>query len=107
MFLRDLGDTGRILCVFIALCHVREELLKTTRVIDVSSEWRTFGNNDKKKSNHDPSRVGFAEDALLDGGDLSTTVSDIGVELPWARWQHRNNVCFQLVSCHISLTLNR
>ncbi|GAB6031520.1 hypothetical protein CHUAL_009289 [Chamberlinius hualienensis] len=41
------------------------------RVIDVGSEWRTFSN---EKSNGDPSRVGAAENQLLNGSDLSTVI---------------------------------
>eukprot|EP00051_Salpingoeca_urceolata_P022563 m.371944 g.371944 ORF g.371944 m.371944 type:complete len:456 (+) comp19992_c0_seq13:305-1672(+) len=47
------------------------------RVIDVRTEWRTFGNNDKKKNNFDPNRVGAARDPLLDGSELSTMVGSI------------------------------
>lgn len=43
------------------------------RVIDVSSEWRTFSNSDGKNS--DPSRVGASEDPLLDGADLTTRIA--------------------------------
>lgn len=42
------------------------------RVIDVGSEWRTFNN---EKDSKDNSRVGAAENPLLDGGDLSTSIS--------------------------------
>ncbi|XP_066965289.1 transcription initiation factor IIB [Macrobrachium rosenbergii] len=41
------------------------------RVIDVGSEWRTFSN---EKANSDPSRVGGAENPLLNGSDLSTII---------------------------------
>jgi len=41
------------------------------RVIDVGSEWRTFSN---EKANADPSRVGAAENKLLNGTDLSTMI---------------------------------
>lgn len=41
------------------------------RVIDVSAEWRTFSND---KSTTDPSRVGAAENPLLNGSDLSTMI---------------------------------
>jgi len=41
------------------------------RVIDVGSEWRTFSN---EKANADPSRVGGAENTLLNGTDLSTMI---------------------------------
>uniref|UniRef100_A0A8C7GQ14 Transcription initiation factor IIB n=1 Tax=Oncorhynchus kisutch TaxID=8019 RepID=A0A8C7GQ14_ONCKI len=42
------------------------------RVIDVGSEWRTFTN---EKATQDPSRVGDAQNPLLNGGDLSTMIS--------------------------------
>ncbi|GBM28502.1 Transcription initiation factor IIB [Araneus ventricosus] len=41
------------------------------RVIDVGSEWRTFSN---EKADSDPSRVGAAENPLLNGSDLSTVI---------------------------------
>lgn len=41
------------------------------RVVDVSSEWRTFSND---KDSKDMSRVGDAENALLSGSDLSTII---------------------------------
>ncbi|XP_051868340.1 transcription initiation factor IIB isoform X1 [Narcine bancroftii] len=41
------------------------------RVIDVGSEWRTFSND---KATKDPSRVGDAQNPLLNGGDLSTMI---------------------------------
>ena len=41
------------------------------RVIDVGSEWRTFSN---EKAVSDPSRVGAAENPLLNGSDLSTII---------------------------------
>ncbi|XP_041370510.1 transcription initiation factor IIB-like [Gigantopelta aegis] len=41
------------------------------RVVDVGSEWRTFSND---KNTKDASRVGAAENQLLDGGDLSTII---------------------------------
>eukprot|EP00730_Choanoeca_flexa_P015514 TRINITY_DN7139_c0_g3_i1.p1 TRINITY_DN7139_c0_g3~~TRINITY_DN7139_c0_g3_i1.p1 ORF type:complete len:387 (+),score=109.26 TRINITY_DN7139_c0_g3_i1:128-1288(+) len=63
------------------------------RVVDVGTEWRNFGNSDKNKNKHDPSRVGAAEDPLLDGGELSTRVSELkNATLPWAQWQHRSNM---------------
>ncbi|VDI41551.1 transcription initiation factor IIB-like isoform X2 [Mytilus edulis] len=43
------------------------------RVVDVGTEWRTFS-NEKSTGNKDPSRVGAAENPLLDGGDLSTMI---------------------------------
>uniref|UniRef100_A0A673H6Q0 Transcription initiation factor IIB n=1 Tax=Sinocyclocheilus rhinocerous TaxID=307959 RepID=A0A673H6Q0_9TELE len=42
------------------------------RVIDVGSEWRTFTN---EKETKDPSRVGDAQNPLLNGGDLTTMIS--------------------------------
>lgn len=42
------------------------------RVVDVGSEWRTFSN---EKSTKDNSRVGAAENPLLDGGELSTMIA--------------------------------
>lgn len=42
------------------------------RVVDVGTEWRTFSN---EKSDKDPSRVGAAENPLLEGGDLSTMIA--------------------------------
>uniref|UniRef100_UPI00358EE73E transcription initiation factor IIB n=1 Tax=Myxine glutinosa TaxID=7769 RepID=UPI00358EE73E len=41
------------------------------RMIDVGSEWRTFSNDHVGK---DPSRVGDAQNPLLNGGDLSTVI---------------------------------
>ncbi|KAG1650709.1 Transcription initiation factor IIB [Nymphon striatum] len=41
------------------------------RVVDVGSEWRTFSN---ENANSDPSRVGSAENPLLNGSDLSTVI---------------------------------
>lgn len=37
----------------------------------MGSEWRTFSN---EKANSDPSRVGGAENPLLNGSDLSTII---------------------------------
>ncbi|KAL4218993.1 Transcription initiation factor IIB [Mactra antiquata] len=42
------------------------------RVVDVGTEWRTFSN---EKNTKDPSRVGAAENPLLEGGDLSTMIA--------------------------------
>ncbi|KAL3308590.1 Transcription initiation factor IIB [Cichlidogyrus casuarinus] len=47
-------------------------LVVAERVIDVSSEWRTFSNDANAKDN---SRVGAAENSLLSGGDISTMIS--------------------------------
>lgn len=41
------------------------------RVVDVGSEWRTFSND---KAAADPSRVGAAENPLLQGSDLTTMI---------------------------------
>ena len=41
------------------------------RVIDISSEWRTFSSDGNKA---DPCRVGASENTLLDGYDISTVV---------------------------------
>ncbi|CAG0905109.1 unnamed protein product, partial [Cyprideis torosa] len=40
------------------------------RVIDVGTEWRTFSD----RGDQDPSRVGAAENPLLNGSDLSTMI---------------------------------
>uniref|UniRef100_A0A0N4ZY91 Transcription initiation factor IIB n=1 Tax=Parastrongyloides trichosuri TaxID=131310 RepID=A0A0N4ZY91_PARTI len=42
------------------------------RCVDVGTEWRSFSN---EKSGNDPSRVGAAENPLLGGSDLSTTMA--------------------------------
>lgn len=60
-FLIDDSRAGDVIC---SLCG----LVVGDRVVDVGSEWRTFGD-----SNNDPSRVGAAENPLLDN-DLSTTI---------------------------------
>lgn len=44
------------------------------RIIDVTSEWRTFSNNDGSNKS-DPSRVGASEDPLLGGSDLTTFIA--------------------------------
>lgn len=43
-------------------------------MIDVGSEWRTFSN---EKALKDPSRVGDAQNPLLNGGDLTTMISKV------------------------------
>lgn len=48
--------------------------LSGDRVIDVGSEWRTFSN---EKALKDPSRVGDAQNPLLNGGDLTTMISKV------------------------------
>lgn len=47
------------------------------RVIDVGSEWRTFANDG---SNKDMSRVGAAENPLLEGAELTTLIANTGRE---------------------------
>lgn len=42
------------------------------RMVDVGSEWRTFSNDKESK---DMSRVGAAENPLLDGDNLETVMS--------------------------------
>lgn len=44
------------------------------RIISLESEWRTFANDDGK-NNDDPSRVGEASNALLNGSQLETTIA--------------------------------
>ncbi|XP_003743470.1 transcription initiation factor IIB [Galendromus occidentalis] len=41
------------------------------RIVDVGTEWRVFQN---EKSSNDPTRVGAAENPLLNGSDLSTII---------------------------------
>lgn len=48
-------------------------LVVADRVIDVSSEWRTFNDNGESK---DMSRVGSAENSLFDGNDLYTKIQE-------------------------------
>lgn len=43
------------------------------RIVDTRSEWRTFSNDDQ--GNDDPSRVGDAENPLLTGSQLQTTIA--------------------------------
>lgn len=43
------------------------------RIVDTRSEWRTFSNDDQ--GNDDPSRVGEAENPLLTGSHLQTTIA--------------------------------
>lgn len=49
------------------------------RVIDVSSEWRTFANDEGK----DRSRVGGAQSSLLNSSDLSTVMQNPGGKHGW------------------------
>lgn len=55
--------------------------LSGDRVIDVGSEWRTFSN---EKALKDPSRVGDAQNPLLNGGDLTTMISKVQWRRPTA-----------------------
>ncbi|XP_074604978.1 transcription factor IIB [Brevipalpus obovatus] len=60
------------------------------RVIDVGSEWRTFTN---EKAAADPSRVGAAENPLLDGHDLSTIIARTGMESgEGPKYHNRKNI---------------
>lgn len=62
------------------------------RVIDVGSEWRTFTN---EKATQDPSRVGDAQNPLLNGGDLSTMISKVSTHKVTA-YRER---CSKLILC--------
>ncbi|KAK3672975.1 transcription initiation factor IIB [Recurvomyces mirabilis] len=48
-------------------------LVLAQRTIDMSSEWRTFSNDDQ--GNDDPSRVGDGPNALLNGAQLNTNIA--------------------------------
>lgn len=48
-------------------------LIVGARIVDTSSEWRTFSNDDQ--NNDDPSRVGDGPNLLLNGDQLSTEVA--------------------------------
>jgi transcription initiation factor TFIIB len=48
-------------------------LVLSQRTIDMSSEWRTFSNDDQ--GNDDPSRVGEGPNALLNGAQLETGIA--------------------------------
>lgn len=48
-------------------------LVLQQRSIDMSSEWRTFSNDDQ--GNDDPSRVGDGPNALLNGAQLNTNIA--------------------------------
>ena len=48
-------------------------LVLSGRIVDTRSEWRTFSNDDQ--GNDDPSRVGDAENPLLNGSQLHTNIS--------------------------------
>lgn len=59
-------------------------------MIDVGSEWRTFSN---EKALKDPSRVGDAQNPLLNGGDLTTMISKVSVVLRCTNISHLSNYC--------------
>ena len=46
-------------------------MLKFVSIVDVGSEWRTFSNDKETK---DMCRVGAAENPMMEGHDLSTTI---------------------------------
>ncbi|KAK5680454.1 transcription initiation factor IIB [Elasticomyces elasticus] len=48
-------------------------LVMMQRTVDMSSEWRTFSNDDQ--GNDDPSRVGDGPNALLNGAQLNTSIA--------------------------------
>ncbi|KAF2771532.1 cyclin-like protein [Teratosphaeria nubilosa] len=48
-------------------------LVLMARMVDMSSEWRTFSNDDQ--GNDDPSRVGDGPNALLNGAQLNTNIA--------------------------------
>lgn len=48
-------------------------LVLAARSVDMSSEWRTFSNDDQ--GNDDPSRVGDGPNALLNGAQLNTNIA--------------------------------
>ena len=47
-------------------------LVVSDQIIDVGSEWKTFSN---EKDTKDASRIGAAKSSLLEGGDLSKTIT--------------------------------
>jgi transcription initiation factor TFIIB len=80
------------------------------RVIDVGSEWRTFSND---KSSADRSRVGAAENPLLDGGELTTYIGSVATKpgsadnsTSFTQWQKKGvgaTVVFQKAPSHVIL----
>ncbi|KAK3117099.1 transcription initiation factor IIB [Teratosphaeriaceae sp. CCFEE 6253] len=48
-------------------------LVLAERTVDMSSEWRTFSNDDQ--GNDDPSRVGDGPNSLLNGAQLNTSIA--------------------------------
>lgn len=65
------------------------------RVIDVGSEWRTFTN---EKATQDPSRVGDAQNPLLNGGDLSTMISKVSTQVTTYRERCSKTIFLFVVS---------
>ena len=61
-------------------------LVLADREVDLGSEWRTFANDDGK--NDDPSRVGEADNPLLNGNQLETSIA-YGVGGAKAKELHR------------------
>ncbi|AOA60334.1 Transcription initiation factor IIB [Komagataella phaffii CBS 7435] len=57
---------GDVIC---GLCG----LVLSEHIVDMRSEWRTFNNDDQ--NGDDPSRVGEAQNPLLDGDQLSTIIA--------------------------------
>lgn len=60
--------------IFLYILFMLNRFSSGDRVIDVGSEWRTFSN---EKALKDPSRVGDAQNPLLNGGDLTTMISKV------------------------------
>lgn len=50
-------------------------LVVVDRCIDVGAEWRTFSNDSSGKSGNEASRCGSAQNPLLNGGNLYTTIA--------------------------------
>lgn len=67
-------------------------LVLQERVVDMSSEWRTFSNDDQ--GNDDPSRVGDGPNALLNGAQLNTQIAfgDGFKNKELSRAQNRSNL---------------
>lgn len=76
-FLSRPAPLSNVLCFFLFSSNAQFSFLiclSGDRVIDVGSEWRTFSN---EKALKDPSRVGDAQNPLLNGGDLTTMISKV------------------------------
>ena len=73
------GDCGLVFPMRIVtkISNIRNCLLNIVCKIDTRSEWRTFSNDNNTSGGADPSRVGAAENPLLDGvvDQLGTTIS--------------------------------